>query len=79
MSSTRASGAIASLNVCDRRCDPLAGRVLVEEDAVAGGLGAEDDVLGHGHHGDEHEVLVHHPDPEVDRVLRRVDLGSACP
>ena len=35
------------------------------------GLDAEDDVLGDGHHRDEHEVLVHHPDPGLDRLARR--------
>ena len=45
---------------------------LVEEDLVAR-LHAEDDVLGHGHHRDEHEVLVHHPDPGLDRVPRRAE------
>ena len=39
-------------------------------------LRAEHDVLGDGHHRDEHEVLVHHPDPAADRVLggRELDL-----
>ena len=37
------------------------------------GLIRQHDVLGHGHDRDEHEVLVHHPDPELDRVLRRGD------
>ena len=37
------------------------------------GLIRQHDVLGHRHDRDEHEVLVHHPDPELDRVLRRVD------
>ena len=36
-------------------------------------LHAEHDVLGDGHHRDQHEVLVHHPDPRVDRVLRRAE------
>ena len=36
-------------------------------------LDAEDDVLGDRHHRDEHEVLVHHADPGVDRVTRRAD------
>ena len=45
---------------------------VVEEDPGRVRLGAEHDVLGHSHDRDEHEVLVHHPDPVLDRVLRRV-------
>ena len=45
---------------------------LVEEDLVAR-LHPEDDVLGHGHHRDEHEVLVHHPDPGLDRIAGRAE------
>ena len=41
-------------------------------------LGREHDVLGDRHDRDEHEVLVHHPDPEVDRVARRADRRPAC-
>ena len=52
----------------------LAGRAAVEHAhrvARAGldRLVAEHDVLGNRHHRDEHEVLVHHADPEVDRVV----------
>ena len=55
----------------------LFGAALVEQDALAR-LDAEDDVLGHRHHRDEHEVLVHHPDPVLDGVGRRVqDDGLA--
>ena len=32
---------------------------------------AEDDVLQHRHLADEHELLVHHADPEPDRLFRR--------
>ena len=35
---------------------------------------AEDHVLGHGERRDEPEVLVHHADPGVERVARRVEL-----
>jgi hypothetical protein len=31
-------------------------------------LTAEHDVLGDRHHRDEHEVLMHHPDPGLDRL-----------
>ena len=50
----------------------LLRRAVVEEDRVRRRLVAEDDVLGDGHHRDEHEVLVHHADAVGDRVLRRV-------
>ena len=47
----------------------LAGaRADVEQAAATARLVAEDDVLGHAHHLDEHEVLVHHADAEVDRL-----------
>ena len=38
---------------------------------------AEHDVLGHGERLDEPEVLMHHPDPRVERVSRRLELGRA--
>ncbi len=41
----------------------------VEEGAV-GDLVAEHHVLGHREHRDQLEVLVHHPDPERDRICR---------
>ena len=41
----------------------------VEERAGVRRLVGEHDVLGHGHHRDQHEVLVHHPDAGVDRGL----------
>ena len=51
----------------------LARGVVVEQDAHVTRLHPEHDVLGDGHHRDQHEVLVHHADPEVDRGSRRVD------
>ena len=50
-----------------------AGPLPVEQAQGAGGLHAEHDVLGDREHRNQHEVLVDHPDPGVDRVLRRVD------
>ena len=44
------------------------------QDRPMGRLDGEDDVLGHGHHGDEHEMLVHHADAAVDRGPRRAQL-----
>ena len=49
--------------------DALPGRRVVEQEPVAR-LCREHDVLGDCHHGDEHEVLVHHADAPLDRVLR---------
>ena len=40
---------------------------------LAGAVLAERDVLGHGERLDEPEVLVHHPDPGVERVARAVE------
>ena len=50
----------------------LARRVEVEL-AVVLRLVAEHDVLDDRHHGDQHEVLVHHADAEADRVGRACD------
>ncbi len=38
----------------------------------------ECDVLGHRHVRHEHEVLVHHPEAQLERVLRAVDLDLAA-
>ena len=43
--------------------------VVVQEHARLRRLDCKHDVLRDGHHGDEHEVLVHHPEPGCDRVL----------
>src|SRR5262245_5668090 len=51
--------------------DAFLGGVLVEKDPVARRFDAEHDVLCDGHHRDQHEVLVDHSDPDVDRVARR--------
>ena len=45
----------------------------VEEHPCGRRLLGEDDVLGHRHHRDQHEVLVHHPDARVDRGARRAE------
>ena len=50
--------------------DAALGLVDVEHDPAPGRLLGEDDVLGHRHHGDEHEVLVHHPHAGPDRRAR---------
>ena len=53
----------------------LRGHVVVEQDTVVHRLRREHDVLGDRHHRDEHEVLVHHADPALDRGLRRPQLS----
>src|SRR5690606_7215470 len=50
---------------------PAGGAVV--ENGPEGGLGAEHQVLGDGQRLDEHEVLVHHADAEVDRVAGAAD------
>ena len=69
----RASGSIAKLKLAassdTRRLAAPSSRTI----PAVRRLAREDDVLGDGHDGDEHEVLVHHPDPALDRLLRRVD------
>ena len=47
-------------------------RLRVQQQPLARLVG-EDDVLRHRHHRDEHEVLEHHADPELDGPRRRVD------
>ena len=45
-------------------------RALVDEDARVCRLVREHDVLGDGHHRNQHEVLVHHADAALDRIVR---------
>ena len=40
----------------------------IQEDRIRHRLLAEEDVVGDGQHGDEHEVLVDHADPAMDRI-----------
>ena len=53
--------------------DALVRGAVVEHDPGVRRLVREHDVLRDRHDRDEHEVLVHHPDPAVDRVLRRLE------
>ena len=50
---------------------PVRGSV-VEQDARVRRFCREHDVLGNGHHRNQHEVLVDHADPVIDRILRRM-------
>ena len=52
---------------------PAVGRRVIEEDACFPGFRGEDDVLSHRHDRNEHEVLMHHPDPCANGVTRRVE------
>ncbi len=53
--------------------DPLLDRARMNDEAPpVTTVVAEDDVLGHGERLDEAEVLVHHADPCIERVARRV-------
>src|SRR4026207_510582 len=45
-----------------------------EEDRVRHRRVAEEDVLGHREDRDQHEMLMDHADPSVDRIARVVDL-----
>ncbi len=73
-SSTRASGLTCSPYRSDSSRTSRRARRRSSRPSDAGGLHAEDDVLGHGEHRDQHEVLVDHADPGVDRVLG----GAGC-
>ena len=68
ISETSASGLDEQPVLLGQLAHALLGAPLVEEDA--GRLLAEHDVLRDGHHGDEHEVLVHHADAGMDGVAR---------
>ena len=72
MSSIRASGIDVEAERPRQLAHALARGVVVEKALVAR-LDPEHDVLGDRHHRDEHEVLVHHADPALDRVLRRAE------
>ena len=51
--------------------DPLPGRLAVEHDPRS--FGPENDVLGHGEAGDEHEVLVDHRQPGEHGIARALE------
>ena len=69
----RAWGSIARPKLLGELAARALGRARSRAGRPTSRLDGEDDVLGHRHHGDEHEVLVHHADPAPDRVARRVD------
>ncbi len=54
----------------------LARGAVVKQEPRLRRLGCEDYVLGHGHHWNQHEMLVHHADAATDRVLRRVQANG---
>ena len=53
---------------------PLDRARVEPERAALAAVVAEDDVLGDGERLDEPEVLVHHADPRIERVARRVEV-----
>ena len=55
-----------------QRLNFLPARGAVDEDALCV-LVAEDDIVEHRHCLDEHEVLMHHADAELDRLAGRID------
>ena len=65
----RASGSTARPNRVGELAHAPPRLADVEQHLAVRRLLGEDDVLGHRHHRDQHEVLVHHPDPALDRVL----------
>ena len=67
---TFASGIDLEAEPLAELADPLAGLLPVEEDRVGHRLLAEQDVLGDGQDGDQHEVLVDHADAAGDGVRR---------
>ena len=52
---------------------PSLGLGDVEDHPCGRRLLGEDDVLGHCHHRDQHEVLVDHPHARIDRGARRAE------
>ena len=76
MFSIRAFGSMWKLNESASSLTPLLRRVVVQEHGLLRRLLGEHDVLGDGHDRDQHEVLVHHPDPAADRVLRRAEADG---
>ena len=73
MSLTSALGSTASEKRSESSRTRRLGGALVQQQVVTR-FDAEHDVLGDGHHRDQHEVLVDHPDPRADRVARGGEL-----
>ena len=73
-SSTSASGLTCSPYLFGQVAHVPAGPPPVDQAERAGPLHAQGDVLGHGEHRDQHEVLVHHADAGLDRVARRAEV-----
>ena len=69
---TFSSGSISKPNRYAEGPDALVRRVPIEEAALRQ-LVAELDVLGDRQDGNEHEVLVDHADPAIDRIRRAGD------
>ncbi len=48
---------------------PCGGRLVINHRPRLDGLGTEDHIIGHAENRDEHEMLMHHSDAVIDRVL----------
>ena len=76
-SATSASGSTLKPVALGELANALRPRGGEVDDAEPRGLVAEHDVLGHRQRLDQHEVLVHHADAEVDRVRgERIATGG---
>ena len=75
MSSMRAFGSTASPNRSEMSRTRSLASPRSRNAPPCVGSSREHDVLGHRHHRDQHEVLVHHPDAGVDRRPRRAELN----
>ena len=67
------SGSTSNPNVLAELANSHVRRAAIDEDRARHRLVAEEDVLGDGQHGDQHEVLVDHADAAGDGVGRAVD------
>src|SRR5439155_1724998 len=58
--------------------DNAGGFIHINHASAPNDLVAEHDVLHHGQPGNQHEVLMHHPDAQLDRVLRSSNVHGAA-
>src|SRR5207245_2491600 len=58
--------------------DNAGGFIHINHASAPDDLVAEHDVLHDGQPGDQHEVLMHHPDAQLDRILRSSDVHQAA-
>ena len=58
--------------------DNAGGLIRIDHAGAPNDLVAQHDVLHHGKPGDQHEVLMYHPDAQLDRVLGPGDMHQAA-